>query len=59
MDPQRKSPASWIVADMVNDMYQRLPDMLGALQDIVMKRGFEDITSDNFEEIIARLPPAR
>ena len=59
VDPERKSPAWWITANMVDDMCPRLPDMLGALQDIVMKRGFEDITSDNFEEIIARLPPAR
>jgi hypothetical protein len=56
VDPTRKSPALWLFVDMMEDMCPRLPDMLGALKDIVMKRGFEEITKDGFQEIIARLP---
>ena len=58
VDPTRKSPALWLFVDMMEDMCPRLPDMLGALKDIVMKRGFEEITADGFEEVINRLPPA-
>ena len=58
VDSTRKSPALWLFVDMMEDMCPRLPDMLGALKDIVMKRGFEEITKDGFQEIIHRLPPA-
>ena len=57
VDPTRKSPALWLFVDMMEDMCPRLPDMLGALKDIVMKRGFEEITKDGFQEVITRLPP--
>jgi tetratricopeptide (TPR) repeat protein len=56
VDPTRKSPALWLFVDIMEDMCPRLPDMLGALKDIVMKRGFEEITKDGFQEVIARLP---
>ncbi len=55
LDPTRKSPNLWIFVDMMEDMCPRLPDMLGALKDIVMKRGFEEITKDGFKEVIDRL----
>jgi hypothetical protein len=58
VDSTRKSPALWLFVDMMEDMCPRLPDMLGALKDIVMKRGFEEITKDGFQEVINRLPPA-
>jgi tetratricopeptide (TPR) repeat protein len=58
VDPDRKSPASWVFVTMLEDMCPRLPDMLGALQDIVMKRGFDEIVADGFAEVINRLPPA-
>ncbi|MCA9052844.1 MAG: hypothetical protein KDA75_03360, partial [Planctomycetaceae bacterium] len=57
VDPQRKSSELWIFVDLMEDMCPRLPDMLGALQDIVMKRGFDDIVADHFREVIQRLPP--
>jgi hypothetical protein len=57
VDPTRKSPALWLFVDMIEDMCPRLPDMLGALKDIVMIRGFEEITKDGFQEVITRLPP--
>ncbi|MEW6288538.1 MAG: toll/interleukin-1 receptor domain-containing protein [Thermodesulfobacteriota bacterium] len=56
VDPTRKSPALWIFVDMMEDMCPRLPDMLGALKDIVMKRGFDEIVADGFKQIIDRLP---
>jgi hypothetical protein len=37
----------------------RLPDMLGAIKDIVMKRGFNEIVADEFREVLKRLPPAQ
>ena len=58
VDSTRKSPALWLFVDMMEDMCPRLPDMLGALKDIVMKRGFEEITKDGFKEVINRLAPA-
>lgn len=57
VDPTRKSPALWVFVDMTEDMCPRLPDMLGALKDIVMKRGFEEIVEDDFQEVILLLPP--
>jgi len=56
VDGTRKSPALWVFVDMMEDMCPRLPDMLGALQDIVMKRGFDEVVADNFKEVISRLP---
>jgi len=38
-------------------MCPRMPAMLGALNDIVMKRGFEEIMKDSFQEVISLLPP--
>ncbi len=55
LDPNRKSPNLWVFVDMIEEMCPRLPDMLGALADIVMKRGFEEITADNFKQVIDRL----
>ncbi len=56
IDSNRKSPHLWVYLDMVDDMCPRLPDMLGALADIVMKRGFDEITADGFKQVIERLP---
>lgn len=57
VDPRRKSSAQWVFVDLMEDMVPRLPGMLGSIQDIVMKRGFEDIVADGFQEVIGRLPP--
>jgi tetratricopeptide (TPR) repeat protein len=57
VDPTRKSSDLWVFVDMMEDMCPRLPTMLGALKDIVMKRGFDDIVRDGFQEVISRLPP--
>ena len=56
VDPTRKSPTLWIFVDLMEDMCPRLPDMLGALKDIVMKRGFDAIVADGFKEVLDRLP---
>jgi len=56
LDPTRKSPNLWIFVDMMEDMCPRLPDMLNALRDIVMKRGFDEIVENRFEEVLSRLP---
>jgi len=56
VDPNRKSSAKWIFIDMVEDMCPRLPDMLDALKDIIMPRGFNEIVANNFREVIKRLP---
>ena len=57
VDPTRKSAELWVFVDMMEDMCPRLPAMLGALKDIVMKRGFEEIVKDGFQEVINLLPP--
>ena len=56
VDPSRKSSELWIFVDLMEDMCPRLPDMLGALKDIVMKRGFDEIVEDGFQEVIRLLP---
>src|SRR5262249_27423459 len=56
VDPARKSPALWVFVDLMEDMCPRLPDMLGALNDIVMTRGFSEIVADDFRQVIDRLP---
>ena len=57
VDPTRKSANLWVFVDMMEDMCPRLPAMLGALKDIVMRRGFEEIVKDGFQEVINLLPP--
>jgi uncharacterized protein YjbI with pentapeptide repeats len=56
VDPHRKSPTQWVFVDLIEEMCPRLPDMLGAIKDIVMKRGFDQIVADNFKEVLVRLP---
>jgi uncharacterized protein YjbI with pentapeptide repeats len=59
VDPHRKSSAQWVFMELMEDMCPRLPDMLGAIKDIVMKRGFDEIVADEFREVLKRLPPAQ
>jgi hypothetical protein len=40
----------------MGEMCPRLPDMLGAIKDIVMKRGFDEIRDDGFKEVLSLLP---
>ncbi len=56
VDPTRKSTDLWVFVDLMEEMCPRLPAMLGALKDIVMKRGFEEIVKDGFREVLDRLP---
>jgi hypothetical protein len=56
VDPRRKSPANWEFVDLMEDMIPRLPGMLGAISDIVMKQGFDEIVADGFQEVIKRMP---
>ncbi|TAK15000.1 MAG: hypothetical protein EPO35_08620 [Acidobacteria bacterium] len=57
VDPTRKSADFWVFVDMMEDMCPRLPAMLGALKDIVMKRGFDEVVDDAFQDVIRLLPP--
>lgn len=57
VDPEHQSTMRWGYVNQLGEMCPKLPDMLGALKDIVMKRGFEQITEDGFREVISRLPP--
>jgi tetratricopeptide (TPR) repeat protein len=57
VDPTRKSANLWLFVDLMEDMCPRLPDMLAILKDIIMKRGFEEIVKDEFQEVINLLPP--
>lgn len=59
VDPDRRSADSWKFVGMLDEMCRRLPDMLAALRDIVMKRGFDEIVSDDFREVVKLLPPKR
>ena len=59
VDPHRKSSAQWVFMELMEDMCPRLPDMLGAIKDIVMKRGFDEIVADEFREVLKRLPPTQ
>jgi tetratricopeptide (TPR) repeat protein len=57
VDPTKKSSDLWVFVDLMDDMCPRLPSMLGALKDIVMKRGFDEIVADGFQQVISLLPP--
>lgn len=57
VDPDRRSHDLWLFVNLIEEMVPRLPNMLDALGDIVMRRGFDEIVGDNFREVIGRLPP--
>jgi TIR domain len=57
IDPTRKNHELWVFVDLMEEMIPRLPGMLAALRDVIMKRGFDAIVADNFREVLARLPP--
>jgi internalin A len=56
VDPNRRNHDLWVFVDLMEDMVERLPGMLAALKDIVMKRGFDEIVEDGFKEVLNRLP---
>jgi hypothetical protein len=55
VDPAGKSHDQWAFYDLIGEMIPRIPNMLGALNDIVMKRGFEQIVKDDFRDVLKRL----
>jgi hypothetical protein len=57
VDPEHRSHARWSYLDRLHDMCSLLPDMLDAIKDIVMKRGFDQIVADGFKEVLDRLSP--
>jgi tetratricopeptide (TPR) repeat protein len=57
IDPNRKSHDLWVLVDLIEEMVPRLPGMLAVLKDVVMKRGFDAIVADQFNEVLNRLPP--
>ena len=54
VDPYAKTSRDLV--NQIDEMSKRLPDMLGALSDVVMKRGFDEIVRDNFAEVVSRIP---
>lgn len=59
VDPLGRSSDVWNFVGLLDEMCPRLPDMLAALKDVVMKRGFDEIVADGFQEVIKLLPPAK
>lgn len=59
VDPHQRSVDVWNFIGLLDEMCPRLPDMLAALKDIVMKRGFDEIVADEFQEVLKLLPPAQ
>ncbi len=57
VDPTHRSPHLWVFLDMIEEMCPRLPDMLGALQDVVMTRGLDELVQTGFHDVLQRLPP--
>ncbi len=57
VDPLRKSRLEWEFLNLMDGMIPRISDMLLAINDILMKRGFDEIVSDGFKEVLKRLPP--
>ena len=56
INPDRKgSHHLWEKLDKMEEMYKKLPDMLDAIRDIAMKRGYEEILKNNFAEVIERV----
>ena len=52
-DPLAKGSRAFV--NRMEDMAERLPEMLSALNDVIMKRGFEEIVNDNFQEVLSRI----
>lgn len=59
VDRERKSLERWAKVHRLGEMCERLLDMLDAIKDIIMPRGYENIVKGNFDEVIGRLPPKR
>lgn len=57
VDPHKRSADVWNFVGLLDEMCPRLPDMLAALKDIVMKCGFDEIVADGFREVLKLLPP--
>ncbi len=59
VDPNNKALERWSKVHKLGDMCDHLLDMLDAIKDIIMPRGYENIVKGDFSEVIARLPPQR
>ena len=59
VDPNNKALERWGKVHKLGDMCDHLLDMLDAIKDIIMPRGYENIVNGNFDEVIGRLPPKR
>jgi len=53
-DPLAKASRSFV--NQMQEMAERLPEMLSVLNDVVMKRGFDEIVNDSFAEILSLIP---
>jgi TIR domain len=59
VDRERKSLERWAKVHRLGEMCDRILDMLDAIKDIIMPRGYENVARGNFQEVILRLPPKR
>ena len=59
LNPTHKSVETWAKVHKLGEMCERLPDMLEAIKDIIMPRGYDNIVRGDFQEVINRLPPKR
>ena len=57
IDKEKVNADAWGRLRAAREMVERLPDMLGAIQDIIMPRGYEDIVDGKFQALLDRLPP--
>jgi internalin A len=57
VDPNKKALERWAKVHKLGDMCDHLLDMLDAIKDTIMPRGYENILKGKFDEVIGRLPP--
>ena len=59
VDPESKALDRWAKVHRLGEMRDQLLNMLVAINDTIMPRGYENIVKGNFSEVIGRLPPIR
>jgi internalin A len=59
VDPEHKALERWAKVHRLGDMCDQLLNMMVAINDTIMPRGFDDIVRAGFQEVIDRLPPKK
>jgi hypothetical protein len=57
VDQTHLQHGEWAKIHKLHEMWGHLSDMLVAINDTIMPRGYEAIVQGNFQEVIDRLPP--